>query len=214
MDVISIQPITSRPIIDSISSSDFMLIGDASDNGIVKRVLVSSLTDYFLSLIPADIDIVTPPPAPSFVYRVNVGGDSYVDSFNNPWLADSESTHQGGELFGTGNSIANTSDPTLYQSERFGELSYTIPVTADLSYTIKLYFAETFDSNFAIGSRLFRIKINGNIVLDNFDIFSEVGGNTALIKAFSITNSAANIVISLENIVENAKLCAIEVLGA
>ena len=47
MNTISVQPITDRPIIDAIAPDDFMLIGDASDNNVVKRVLVSSLKSFF-----------------------------------------------------------------------------------------------------------------------------------------------------------------------
>ena len=47
MNIISVQPITDRPIIDAIAANDFMLIGDASDNNVVKRVLVSSLKSFF-----------------------------------------------------------------------------------------------------------------------------------------------------------------------
>jgi len=54
---IQVQQISDRPLIDAISEGDFMLIGDVSDGGLVKRVLVSSLTEYFRTQIG-----VTPTP--------------------------------------------------------------------------------------------------------------------------------------------------------
>lgn len=48
---IQVQQISDRPLIDSISEGDFMLIGDVSAGGLVKRVLVSDLTEYFRSQI-------------------------------------------------------------------------------------------------------------------------------------------------------------------
>lgn len=60
MQVISIQNIQDRPIIDAIAPQDFMLIGDASDGGQVKRVLVSTLTSYLIGLLP--VDPVDPQP--------------------------------------------------------------------------------------------------------------------------------------------------------
>lgn len=46
MQVISIQNIQDRPIIDAIAPQDFLLIGDASDGNQVKRVLISEfITD-------------------------------------------------------------------------------------------------------------------------------------------------------------------------
>ena len=55
MQVITIQKIEDRPIIDAIAPEDFLLIGDASDSQQVKRTLVSDLTDYILS--PGETDV-------------------------------------------------------------------------------------------------------------------------------------------------------------
>ena len=63
MQVISIQNIQDRPIIDAIAPQDFLLIGDASDGNQVKRVLVSTLTSYLLALIP--VGPVDPQPTQS-----------------------------------------------------------------------------------------------------------------------------------------------------
>jgi len=61
MQVISIQNIQDRPIIDAIAPQDFLLIGDASDGNQVKRVLVSefiadddklAIADYSFNTIP------------------------------------------------------------------------------------------------------------------------------------------------------------------
>ena len=62
MNIISVQPITDRPIIDAIAANDFMLIGDASDNNVVKRVLVSSLKSFFTASSPTPTPTPTPNP--------------------------------------------------------------------------------------------------------------------------------------------------------
>ena len=61
MNIISVQSITDRQIIDAIAPNDFMLIGDASDNNVVKRVLVSSLKSFFTASSPTP----TPTPTPT-----------------------------------------------------------------------------------------------------------------------------------------------------
>ncbi len=59
MQVISIQNIQDRPIIDAIAPQDFLLIGDVSDGNQVKRTTVAQLTSYLIALIP------TPQPVPT-----------------------------------------------------------------------------------------------------------------------------------------------------
>ena len=68
MNIISVQPITDRPIVDAIAANDFMLIGDASDNNVVKRVLVSSLKNYFAASSPTPTPTPTPIPTDSLIF--------------------------------------------------------------------------------------------------------------------------------------------------
>lgn len=70
MQVISIQNIQDRPIIDAIAPQDFLLIGDASDGNQVKRVLVSSLTSYLIALLPE-----APEPTEQSIFAVDVVPD-------------------------------------------------------------------------------------------------------------------------------------------
>ena len=208
MNIISVQPITDRPIIDAIAPNDFMLIGDASDNNVVKRVLVSSLKSFFTASSPTP----TPTPTPTgFALRINCGGNNYVDILGNTWLADFGFT--GGTSNNSGSTIANTLDDELYQSERYGDFIYSLPVIAGVTYTINLLLCEAFGDNFGLGKRVFRVKANNQIVLDNFDIFAEVGANAALIKSFTFTATSNILEISTEGIVENPSLRAIEILG-
>ena len=52
----------------------------------------------------------------------------------------------------------------IFNSERYGAMTYTIPgLTAGRSYTVTLYFAETYLT--AAGQRLFSVSINGTSVL-------------------------------------------------
>ena len=213
MNIISVQPITDRPIIDAIAPDDFMLIGDASDNNVVKRVLVSTLKNYFVASSPTP----TPTPTPTgFALRVNCGGDDYVDVNGNIWLADFGFT--GGNSSNPVSDpnaapIANTLDDILYQSDRWQIIAYSIPVVSGTTYTINLLFREGYPPAFEVGHRVFNMKFNGQVVLDNFDIFAEAGGNTALIKTRTFIATSNILEIASQRILADPLLCAFEVLG-
>lgn len=131
----------------------------------------------------------TPAAAAATVWRIVAGGPSYVDSGGNTWAADTQ--YLGGYSYAATAVVAvsGTSDNTLYQTERYGDLfnqnsfSYSFPVPAGL-YQATLKFAETdFASS---GKRVFNVAINGTSVLSNFDIYSNAGGaNKADDKVFS-----------------------------
>jgi len=146
-------------------------------------------------------------------YRINAGGAAYVDTLGQLWSAD-----QG---FNTGQSAA-TSDPIadpnapLYQSERWDppdapELSYDLPV-ANGSYRVNLYFAEIYSGTAFVGGRVFDVSIEGTKVLQNLDIFAEVGFDKPLVESFTTTVSDGVLDILFSHGVENPKISAIEVI--
>ena len=110
------------------------------------------------------------------------------------WLADEDFT--GGSESSTAAAI-NTSQVTnpapqaVYQSERFGDFTYTIPnLTPGAGYTVNLHFAEIYWT--AAGKRQFNVLINGTQVLTNFDVFATAGGeDIAIVKSFAATASSS-----------------------
>jgi endo-1,4-beta-xylanase len=108
----------------------------------------------------------------------------------------------GGNTFSTTNAI-DTSQITgtvppqaVFQTERWGELTYTIPgLTPGNAVTVTLYFAESFWT--AAGQRTFNVAINGATVLTAFDIFASAGGaNRAIARTFNTTvNGSGQVVI-------------------
>jgi hypothetical protein len=155
----------------------------------------------------------TPTPTPSSVWRINAGGPQYVSpSSGLTWAADQD--YSGTTTADTvTNTITNTADPALYQSERWGNpITYTFPVPAG-NYQVTLKFAEFYFN--AAGDRVFNVSINGNQVLTNFDIFTDAGGeNVADDKVFNnIQPSNGQIVIQLGPAsVNNAKISAIQII--
>lgn len=139
--------------------------------------------------------------------RVNGGGPAYSDSLGNAWSADT--SWSGGTAWTNSIPIANTSDPTLYQSERFGNFQYQFAVPNG-SYTVTLKFAEIYWTG--AGQRVFNVSINGQTVLSNFDIVAQAGaGGTAIDKAFSVPVTGGQITIQFTSLVDNAKISAIQI---
>jgi hypothetical protein len=114
--------------------------------------------------------------------------------------------------------IEGSSDPALYSAERFGHFSYAIPVDPRDQYTVVLHFAELYFGPTAsgvggMGSRIFRVLCNGSTLLDDFDIFKEVGGMHALTKTFYHLKPTAQgkLVLTFEPIYNYATVSGIEV---
>ena len=92
-------------------------------------------------------------PAQTPPIRVNAGGPAYTDSLSQSWSADTG--YQGGATYSTTASIANTSDPTLYQTLRYspsGNLVYQFNVPNGV-YLVRLKFAELYYTS--AGQRVF-----------------------------------------------------------
>jgi len=145
--------------------------------------------------------------------RVNCGGANYTDSNGQVWQADTG--------FNTGTGSANTavttgtSDPALYQSNRYNQsatpLTYSFPVVNG-SYRVNLLFAENSPAQQAVGARVFNVKLNSTVVLQNFDIYAAVGANTAVVEGFNAVVTNGAIAIEFDKLVQNPKINAIEIL--
>ncbi len=146
-------------------------------------------------------------------YAVNSGG-SAAGNFQ----ADNFFT--GGSTAGTSNTIttsgvSNPAPQAVYQSERYGNFSYTFPgLNAGASYTVRLHFAEIYWTK--TGQRVFNVSINGTQVLAKFDIIAAAGGpNIATIQQFTTTaNSSGQITIQFTTVTDNAKSSGIEIIPA
>ena len=108
--------------------------------------------------------------------------------------------------------ITNPAPQSVYQHNRYGNFTYTIPgLTAGASYTVRLDFAEEYWT--AAGSRTFNVLINGAQVLTNFDIFATAGGEyKAVAESFTATASSAGAVtIQFVTVKDNAQVNGIEI---
>ena len=145
-------------------------------------------------------------------FYVNSGGAEYTATDSTTYAADVNFV--GGTPFASdGLEIAGTDDDTLYQTERYGTFEYAIPV-ANGAYDVTLHFAEIYhgvQNGNGVGAREFDVAIEGQQVLDNYDIVADVGSATATTKTYTadVTDGELNIQFTAE--VDQAKVSAIGV---
>lgn len=141
------------------------------------------------------------------------------DSAGHHW--DPDRYAHGGQLAPrTYANVTGGPDPELFRSERYGNLTYTIPVVQPGRYGITLYFTENWfgtgmPGGGGAGSRVFDILCNGVLLRRNFDIFREAGGSG---KAVSLSfhgiepNHRGKIVLALDPVTNYALVNAIEIV--
>lgn len=157
---------------------------------------------------------------PENALRINSGGPALsVDEVE--WAADN--SFEDGATYSNTVDIANTSNPELYQTERYANdasLTYEVAVENG-TYNLDLHFAEIYfglpgdGSAGGEGSRVFNIDIeNGQHHIDNYDIVVAAGGSgTAVVESFTDINVADGaLTIILTSVVENAKISGIVVI--
>jgi len=113
----------------------------------------------------------------------------------------------------------NSSDHEWLSTERHGHFMYAFPVDTRDQYTLVLHFKELFFGsdafpNGSAGKRVFRVMCNGNILLDNFDIYKEAGADHTLLKTFHHLKPTAQgkLNLTFEPILGYATISALEVI--
>ena len=168
---------------------------------------------------------------PTVIDRVNAGGDALAGG----WLADLKATPS----TWVNNSTAKTSTgsttsaiPVYYDQGNFAvvydwynypaqvtfdnaagtDMVWSLPVPKAGTYTVRLYFAETYWS--AAGKRIFNVSINGTQVLTNFDIVAAAGAaKKGIVKSFTVTTSGPVVVSFGRTAADNPAVSGLEVLS-
>jgi hypothetical protein len=152
----------------------FRDVSPASDG----KIHLEFLTDTNMPFLNA-IAIQPGVPGRMRPYRIAARDHGMTDNQGRNW--DPDHYARGGQLIGRPDSNIQAQDPELFRGERFGNLTYTLPVVPSEKYTVNLYFAETWfgpdnPGGGGVGNRVFDILINGELLRKNFDIFKESDG--------------------------------------
>ena len=171
------------------------------------RKALALVSFLILSSVPAKAQTQQP-------IRVKCGGAAYTDSKGQAWATDYD--FSGGMVSEMTGPVSGTADPALFQHGRMpndtSPLVYSFPV-ANGAYHANLYFTELNSGDDFVGGRVFNVKLQGVVVIQNLDIFATVGAGAALIKGvdFAVTNGQAT--VELDNIPghDRGKVTAIEI---
>ncbi len=161
----------------------------------------------------ANAQPVTKPTAGyNYIYRVNCAGPEYKDENGNTWKTDKGFATSWAKDFPevsinfasqrrTFCPIKGTYDWKLFQDFRYGKdkLKYEFALPNG-EYLVELYFIEPWlgigGGINATGMRLFDVAINDKVVLNDLDIWKEVGANTALKKTVKTNVKGGKLIIS------------------
>ena len=185
-------------------------------------VLAVALTSSLVAPSVASAQVV--------VHRVNGGGTAITGAPQ--WDVDTSgspspfvnATETGNNTFSTTNTIDLThpsvpagTPQALFQTERWDpptapEMQWNFPV-APGTHEVRLYFADIYAGTQSVGARVFDVSVEGTIVLNDYDIFAEVGGYKGVVKTFTVA-ADSNLDIDFGHVVENPKINAIEILSA
>ncbi len=140
------------------------------------------------------------------VAAINCGGGEYTAGDGTLYSGDGN--YNAGSKYSTTAAIAGTTDDKLYQSERYynGNLQYAIPLPNG-NYEVTLKFAEVYFD--ATGKRIFDVKVEGGMVVDNLDIVKAVGKNAAHDVKQVVTVADGELTIALVQQTQNPKISAI-----
>ena len=138
------------------------------------------------------------------VFAVNAGGEAFTTPGGQTYQADTG--YEGGLPYATDASIRSTDDDALYQSERYGNFSYTVPLE-DGRYEVVLHFAEIYHES--RDERLFDVEIENEEVVADIDLYARAGANAAydLRYTMEVTDGALNVIFETDR--DNAKLSAL-----
>ncbi len=155
-----------------------------------------------------------PTPTPdtgsgALVVAVNAGGQSTT---YNGVSYEADNYYSNGSSYSTTADISGTNEDGLFQSERYGTFSYSIPVTA-ASYSLKLHFAEIYFTS--AGQRLFNVKVEGNTVLTDIDLYTLAGANGVYTaKVNNVPVSDGSLDISIEGVTGDGKISGFSVFSS
>jgi hypothetical protein len=136
------------------------------------------------------------------VLAINVGSSEKVNYNGVEYQPDRFGT--GGTQNSVTGDIKGVEEDTLFQSEKYGTQTYSVPVT-NANYRVVLHFAELYQT--AAGKRLFNASVEGQSVFSNMDLFTLVGAKGAYTPPdVNITVSDESLTIALETLADNATL--------
>lgn len=149
--------------------------------------------------------------------RILARQSPYYSNDSHWWSPDDY--FEGGQLASYAQEVTGTDDPELYETERWGNFSYAVPVTAG-RYSVVLHFAarhgkpgEPAGGAADRVSNVFNVFCNGKTLLGNFDLAAETVKADVVVKRFSGVepNAQGKLLFDFVPVVGHATLVGLEV---
>ena len=175
-------------------------------------------TLLFLPLL-LDTPGMPPPPLP---LRLDCGSDSaYTAVYGTVYLADhawiaGSYGHIGGEPYRPtewwdGNDVGATADAELYKTQHIGWEEYRISQIPDGDYLLTLRFEE--QVLHGPGLSIFDLVVEGQQVLDDFDVCARVGRHYALNVRLAVAVADGVLNVTAVPVIGEARLSALELVA-
>jgi hypothetical protein len=177
---------------------------DFSRNGVTQTVTSPGCTTTVAVTSPRPDTVLSVP------VRINAGGGPFVDDAGNLWQADQYYSGGSQNNQGAGHAIADTDAAPLFQDERWGNISYRLPI-ANGTYEVRLYFSEIYSGCLSPGCRVFSVTANGQPWLTGYDIAAHAGDYTADAETKTITVTGNVLDLTFTGIAGSPQVAAIEV---
>ena len=145
----------------------------------------------------------------------------YYSNDSHWWSPDNY--FEGGQMASYTSPVSGTDDPELYETERWGNFSYAIPVSPG-KYTVLLHFAARhgdWDQPLSLSgddratvAHIFNVFCNGKVLLNNFNLVKEARQTDVVFrKATGLEpNAQGKLLLSFVPVEGYATVTGIEVL--
>ncbi|CAM6106611.1 unnamed protein product [Calypogeia fissa] len=141
-----------------------------------------------------------------FVTALNAGG-SPVSSGGVQYSKDQ--FFSSGDVLRTDDDISGTSEPSLYQTARYGNVTYKFEDLQCGEYFVDLHFAEIVFTNGPSGMRVFDVHIQNEKVIAGLDVYAEVGTNKALIFCVKTIVFNGTLLVAFKGVIGNPIISAV-----
>jgi len=172
------------------------------------------------------VEVTAGPARATLLHAVNAGGDAVAGFTGTPDGAAIDFEADDGSHLAAGGNLIFSNDAlggagSLVGSERFDpawgdEMAWSFAVAPGTEVVVDLYFAEIYAPFDQPGERVFDVTLEGETVLDDFDILTEAGFGELVTESFTATADADGFVDVgfLHELADNPKLNAIAVYEA
>ncbi len=145
--------------------------------------------------------------------RILARQSPYYSNDSHWWSPDDY--FEGGQIAAYPTPVTGTDDPELYQTERWGNFSYAIPV-APGKYSLWLHFAARHPESIQGGPEVhvFNVFCNGKALLEQFDLPAQAKQSDTVVRKFSglSPNAQGKLLLSFVPVEGYASVAGIEVL--